>query len=322
MNNSTTSLRVLFFGTPEFAAVGLQALLDTPQVSVVGVITQPDRPAGRGGNLVGSPVKNLASSLSIPLFQPSNLRKDDSGFFEFLKSVGPVDVGVVIAFGQILPQKILDVPRAGCVNVHGSLLPRWRGAAPIQRAIMEGDEQTGVGLMKMDAGLDTGGVYIQSSVPITHFDTFQTIHDKLAKIGGELLREHISEISSGKLTAHPQPAEGITYAKKIENQEALIIWDSSVSVVLRHIHGLSPWPGAYSTLNGKRIKIYRAALAQQGNAFASPGTVIEATSRSLSVATKNGALALLEVQLEGKKRIGIDEFLKGFPLEKGVRFGT
>lgn len=309
-------MRILFFGTPDFAAVQLQALLEHPQFEIGLVVTQPDRPAGRGSRLTPSPVKILAEKHSIPVLQPTSLKKELVPMLEQIQTFGKFDLGVVIAFGQILPLEILNFPRAGCVNVHASLLPRWRGAAPIQRAIMAGDTATGICLMQMEEGLDTGAVYARAEVSITAEDTSGTLHDKLATLGAKLLVENLALIAAGDLDAVAQPAQGVTYAKKISNQECEVQFSRPADEILRHIHALSPTPGAFSWLDGKRVKLWRAqSWSTPVEGAALPGKVMLATGTGMDVhlvvACGRGVLEILELQLEGKKRVSAQEFMRG-----------
>ena len=308
----TTSLRVLFLGTPEFSVPTLKTLIDSDLYEVVTVITQPDRPAGRGSKLTAPPVKTLAQSKNIPVLQPERIKKELESFLVSLEQHEPFDVGVVIAFGQILPVEVLNFPKHGCINIHASLLPRWRGAAPIQRAIMAGDAETGVCLMKMEAGLDTGPVYSSDTLAITAEDSFGTLHDKLATLGAELLLKDLKRITDGTLSEVSQPEDGVTYADKISKEEASIDWDQDCIRLRNKIHGLSPFPGAFTRLNGKRLKIFKVETKQPlPGVSTSPGSIQLVEKDRLEVTCKDGALSLLEVQYEGKKRMEIEEFLKG-----------
>lgn len=317
-----TPLKVLFFGTPDFAACGLKALLKDRRYSVGLVLTQPDKPAGRGGHLRASPVKEIAVMQSIPVFQPHSLRKELKESISLIESHGPFDIGVVIAFGQILPQEILDLPAAGCVNLHASLLPRWRGAAPVQRAIMEGDRESGVCLMKMDAGLDTGPVYSEFLTPLAADETFETLHNRLAAEGAKLLAKDLEAIAAGKIAAVPQPQEGATYARKITSAETHIDWNEPAERVSARIRGLSPFPGAYAVLKGKRIKIFRATAKQRADQTegGQPGKISFVDRMNLEVECRSGVLSVEELQAEGKKKMPIAEFLKGFPVDRNDFF--
>ena len=309
--------RILFFGTPEFAAHGLAALLASDQFCVAAVVTQPDRPAGRGGGLRESAVKVLATRHHIPVLQPEQIRRDEPAFLAAAAAHGPFDLGVVIAFGQILPVATLALPQQGSINVHASLLPRWRGAAPIQRALLAGDPETGVCLMQMDAGLDTGPVFSRRQVPIADTDTTGTLHDKLAAASGKLLVQDLPKIAAGEMVATVQPEEGITYAKKIKDVESEIDWGMSSVEIARIIRGFNPFPGAYTSLNGKRLKIFAAeSLPDRQVATAAVGE-LSREDGALHVQCGTGRLKLLEVQPEGKKRMLAGAFgngLAGLPV--------
>lgn len=310
--------RIAFFGTPDFAVPSLNALLTTPGVEVAVVVTQPDRPAGRGKKLQASPVKKRALECSLPVLQPTSIRKEKESFLSQFMSYGPLDGAVVVAFGQILPVWLLDSLQGRFVNVHGSLLPRWRGAAPMQRAIMAGDRETGVCLMKMEAGLDTGPVYTTAVHPIADDDSLASIHDALSLLGGELLKRDIVRILDGKIDAVPQPSEGVTYADKISSDEAKIDWSKSADEVSRLIRGVWPAPGAFTALGGKRLKVIRA-VPTPGDG--KPGELVEITKDAIVVQCGEGRLSLLELQLEGKQRMATSEFLKGTSLPSGLILG-
>lgn len=321
---SDSKLRIAFFGTPDFAATALSALCETENTTPILVVTQPDRPAGRGGHLKGSPVKDVALSYDIPLLQPESIRKDRT-FLETLHTFAPIDIAVIVAFGQIIPEPILSLPKAGFVNVHASLLPRWRGAAPIQRAILASDEVSGISLMKLEAGLDTGPVYCKAELPLAITDDFGTVHDKLALLGADLLRNNLYDIARGDLLAIPQPTEGITYAKKIENHEAEIDWSKSVQDIYAQIKAFSPSPGAFSSFMGKRLKILKALPKQntpQAAHFA-PGQISFCDKKNiLEIECSDGSLALQEIQLEGRKRMSVADFLRGNRVSVGTFLGT
>ena len=303
------SLRVIFAGTPDFAARHLSALLDSAH-QVVGVFTQPDRPAGRGNKLTASPVKQLAQQHQIPVFQPKSLRPAEN---QRMVADLAADVMVVVAYGLILPQAVLDMPRLGCLNVHGSLLPRWRGAAPINRAIMAGDAETGVMVMKMDAGLDTGDVAMAERIAITDAMTASDLHDALARLGGDLMVRALGALERGRLQLTKQSDGGVTYAAKIDKAEARIDWNQPARAVLRHIHGLSPFPGAWCemALDGApvRVKILRCALAEGAGAS---GQLLD---DHLALACGEGSLRILELQRAGGKPMKAEEFLRGTPLK-------
>ncbi len=302
-------LKIIFAGTPAFAATALDALIAAGH-RIVLVLTQPDRPAGRGLSLQPSPVKQLALARQIPLAQPATLK--DEAIVTTLAALD-ADVMVVAAYGLLIPRALLDLPPRGCVNIHASLLPRWRGAAPIQRAILAGDRETGVTIMQMDAGLDTGAMLLAQRVPIAADDTAQTLHDKLAITGAQLIVRALDEA--------PEPvAQDVTratYAAKISKSEAHIDWARSAVDIDRQIRAFNPAPGAHTELQGQRVKVWRAApVAGHGV----PGTVLSAGADGVVVATGAGALCLLELQRAGGKRLPAQAFLAGTPVAPGVSF--
>lgn len=317
------AVRVLFFGTPAFTVPSLQELHRSSHYEVAAVVTQPDRPAGRGAKLRPSPVKRFALENGIPCFQPTKIRGAEEEFQSELAPYAPFQVGVVVAFGQILPEVILEYPQAGCVNVHASLLPRWRGAAPIHRAVLAGDKETGVCLMKMEAGLDTGPVYQCERLAIAAEDTSGDLHDRLSEEGARLLERHLQAIAAGELIAEPQPEEGVTYAKKITNEEARIDFQRPAGEVVRTIHGLSPFPGAFTFLDGKRLKVSRAREVPErpGGSVSDPGTIHHLDRETLEVNCGEGVAALEELQLEGKRRLSVGEFLAGVELDPSLSLG-
>ena len=321
-----TRPKIIFFGTPVFSKVCLQALFEDPRFEVALVITNPDRPAGRGKKMQASPVKEFALEKGIPCITAEKISKNIPLFLEQIAPFGPFTIGVVVAFGQLLPIEVLHTPQHHSINVHGSLLPRWRGAAPMQRAIMEGDTETGVQLMQMDAGLDTGAVYSTLKTQITEHTTLSALHDTLALLGAQALKNDLLKIIDGTLVAVPQSNVGITVAKKITNEEARIDWSWDAKRLIRHIHGISPFPGAFTLLHGLRLKIFRASVrpnAAEGttiNTSYAPGTVTYAGSDELRVTTGTQEIAILELQLEGKKRMLTKEFLSGVPMAIGQKF--
>jgi methionyl-tRNA formyltransferase len=320
-----SALRVAFAGTPEFAAVALQALLDAG-FEVPLVLSQPDRPAGRGMKLQASPVKQLAVSRGIAVAQPRSLRLD--GKFpdeaeagrQALADARP-DVLIVAAYGLILPKWVLELPRLGCLNIHGSILPRWRGAAPIHRAIEAGDAETGITIMQMDAGLDTGDMLLVERQRIAADDTTGSLHDKLARLGGRLVVEALEIAACGGFTPKPQPAEGVTYANKIEKAEAQVDWSQPAAVIERRIRAFDPFPGAASTVNGEAIKLWRSEIDSTNLPHdAGPGTILSVTGSGVAVACGEGVLRLTQLQRAGGKRLPAADFLRGFPLAAGQRF--
>ena len=303
-------MKVLFAGTPHFAASCLQALLESRHL-VVGVLTQPDRPAGRGLSPAQSAVKRMATARIIDVAQPASL--SDPGLWDSLKRQRP-DAIVVVAYGVILPQALLDIPRFGGINVHASLLPRWRGAAPIQRALLAADPNTGVSIMQMDAGLDTGPVLMQEAIPIAETDTAGELQDRLASLGARLLVRVLDGIELGGLDPMPQSSEGITYAAKITRRECRLDWRDGAAAVCRRIRAFNPSPGASARARGIELKIWACRVAV---AEGVPGTVLEAGPGGLLVACGEGAVLITELQRSGGKRLAAAEFLRGLPLAAG-----
>jgi methionyl-tRNA formyltransferase len=316
-------MNVLFFGTPDFSVRTLQQLAQMPGVRIGAVITQPDKPSGRGGEIRPSPVKSAATELGIPIFQPKSLRKEFDALKSRLLELGPFDVGVVIAFGQILPLDVLTFPTKGCVNIHASLLPRWRGAAPIQRAIEAGDQRTGVCLMQMDEGLDTGAVFSSAEISISADDTAQSVHDALANAGASLLARDLSAIISGSIVAIPQPEDGVTYASKVTSEECRIDWSLPAARIKRAIQAFAPHPGAFTTWHGKRLKVFKAKICSlEGRSDSTPGTIVESSGDLLVAQCGEGSLlALEEIQVEGKKRMVTRDFVRGSTIASGARLG-
>lgn len=306
-------MRLIFAGTPEFAAQALDALLAAGH-SVPLVLTQPDRPSGRGMALRPSPVKARALAAGLTVYQPHSLR--DTAAQERLRSVD-ADAMVVAAYGLILPQAVLDLPRFGCINIHASLLPRWRGAAPIQRAILAGDRESGVCIMQMEAGLDTGPVLQSSSIPISDDDTAATLHDKLATLGAGLIVDVLARLP---LTATPQPESGVTYAAKIEKSEAPIDWRLPASQLACKVRAFDPFPGAVADLDGQAIKIWRAEVVDIATSDKLPGTILSVDRHEVLVACGRGALRLTELQKAGGKRLPASSFLAGTTLSAGMAF--
>jgi methionyl-tRNA formyltransferase len=305
--------RVAFAGTPEFAAIALESIL-AAGYPVPLVLTQPDRPAGRGQKLVASPVRQVAAKHGIAVHQPERLR-DPATHGPLIAAA--VDVLVVAAYGLILPQAVLDIPRRGCLNIHASLLPRWRGAAPIQRAIEAGDAETGVTIMRMEAGLDTGPMLLKESLPITAEDSAATLHDKLAAQGSRLIVDALARLDA--LTPEVQPEAGVTYANKIEKREAAIDWTQPAAVIERRIRAFDPFPGSTAVLRGETVKIWQARPAAAGGAA---GTVLDVNPDGIVVACGEGALRLTELQKPGSRRLASADFLRGFAVAPGERFGA
>ncbi len=303
-------MKLIFAGTPEFAALALQDILAAGH-EVPLVLTQPDRPGGRGMSLQASPVKKLAMVAGIEVFQPPTL-KDESAQ-DVLRKV-EADLMVVAAYGLILPQRVLEIPHFGCINIHASLLPRWRGAAPIQRAILAGDTQSGVCIMQMEAGLDTGPVLHSGALPLVADETASSLHDKLASLGGRLIVETLAKMP---LPGVPQPTVGLTYATKIEKSEALLDWRLPREQLDRQIRAFNPFPGAFFTLAGTTVKVWDAELAAGAG---EPGCVLSVDRRGVVVACGgDGALCLKELQRAGGKRLPVAQFLAGTSIEAGSR---
>lgn len=298
------TMRIIYAGTPEFAVPALQAVADGAH-SVVAVYTQPDRPAGRGRKLQPSPVKAKALELGIPVRQPVSLR---ATAVQAELQEWQADLMVVAAYGLILPVAVLDMPRLGCINIHASLLPRWRGAAPIQRALLAGDEQTGITLMQMDEGLDTGGMLAQSTLTIATGMTSAAVHDALSSDGAQLLVEHLDDIEHGRLQASPQDESQATYADKLTKQEAEIDWHKPARILCREIHAFNPWPVSHTGLEGKAVKIWQARCSAN-SAEAPPGTVISHDAEKLSIACGEGQVEILGLQFPGKKRLTAGQLL-------------
>ncbi|MBJ6761024.1 methionyl-tRNA formyltransferase [Myxococcaceae bacterium JPH2] len=307
--------RIIFMGTPEFAVASLEACFELGDV--VAVVTQPDKPKGRGNAVTAPPVKELALARGVPVLQPTKLRTPP--FVETLRPYAP-DICVVTAYGRILPKDVLELPTRGCVNVHASLLPRFRGAAPIQWAVAHGDAETGVALMVMDEGLDTGPVLAVKRQPIAPDETSATLHTKLSRLGGDLLRESLPAYLRGELKPVPQPSEGMVLAPLIEKEEGKLDFTRPAVVLERRLRAFTPWPGAFTTLGGKVLKVHRVKVgAGQG----APGTVLAAGPGGVEVATSEGSLVLLELQLEGKRAMSAADFLSGHKLAPGTQpFGT
>lgn len=303
-------MKIVFAGTPDFAALSLNALLAAGH-DIALVLTQPDRPSGRGMVLRSSPVKIAAEASGIDVFQPLTLK--DPATQERIRAV-QADAMIVAAYGLILPQAVLDMPRFGCINIHASLLPRWRGAAPIQRAIEAGDTESGVCIMQMEAGLDTGPVLLSGRVPIAADETAGTLHDKLADMGARLIVETLAKLP---IDAVVQPEIGVTYAAKIEKAEAQIDWRRPAREIERQIRAFNPFPGAAGTLDGAAIKVWRSELVA---AAAPPGTVVSVERSGIVVACGDGGLCLTELQKAGGKRLPVAQFLAGNPIAPGKTF--
>ena len=318
-------LRIIFMGTAELSCASLERLSGNDDFQVVAVVTQPDKPKGRDLKLTPSPVKILAEKLNLPVFQPLKAREEN--FIAELRGLKP-DLIVVVAYGQILPPAILDLPRHGCLNVHTSLLPKYRGAAPIQWAIADGEPETGVTIMQMDAGLDTGPILATRRTPVLPTDDSQILHDRLAQLGAELLVETIPNYVAGKISPQPQPAEGSTYAAKIKKEDGKINWNSPAAQIWNRLRAFTPWPGAFTFLpdaepcpasapKPQLLKIWKAEVVEISGRV---GEVLSADKTGIVIGCGQNALRVLELQREGGKRLTTEQFLAGFPLAAGGRF--
>ncbi|GKT24982.1 methionyl-tRNA formyltransferase [Acidovorax sp. SUPP3334] len=320
-------MKILFAGTPDFARIALQRLLDAG-FTIPLVLTQPDRPAGRGMKLQASPVKQCALEHGIAVAQPRSLRLDgkypeDAAAARDALIAAGADAMVVAAYGLILPQWVLDLPAKGCLNIHASLLPRWRGAAPIHRAIEAGDAETGVTIMQMDAGLDTGDMLLVEKTAIAATDTTAALHDRLADLGGRMIVQALELAACGGLTATPQPAEGVTYAHKIEKAESAIDWAQPAEAIGRRIRAFDPFPGASTTLAGEAIKVwsYEIDSALPPDSLR-PGHILSVSDQGVTVACGDGGLRLTTLQRAGGKRLPVADFLRGFALTPGMVLGS
>ncbi|ANP75193.1 methionyl-tRNA formyltransferase [Vibrio sp. 10N.222.51.C8] len=298
------SLRIVFAGTPDFAARHLAALLSSEH-EVVAVYTQPDRPAGRGKKLTASPVKNIALENNIPVYQPENFKSDEAK--QELAELN-ADIMVVVAYGLLLPQVVLDTPRLGCINVHGSILPRWRGAAPIQRSIWAGDKETGVTIMQMDIGLDTGDMLSIATLPIEATDTSASMYEKLAGLGPDALVECLADIASGKAVAEKQDDELANYAKKLSKEEARINWSDEAAHIERCVRAFNPWPMSHFEAAENSIKVWQSRVAEQ-TSDKPAGTILQADKTGIYVATGQGVLVLEQLQVPGKKAMSVQDIL-------------
>lgn len=322
-------MRIVFMGTPDFSVPALKALVEAGH-QVIAVVTQPDKPKGRGKEVQMTPVKIQAMEYGIPVYQPAKVR--EASFVEVLKGL-EADVYVVIAFGQILPKAVLELPKYGCINIHASLLPKYRGAAPIQWCVIDGERETGITTMMMDVGLDTGDMLEKAIIPIEEKETGGSLHDKLSMAGGDLILSTLKKLEEGTLVRTPQTDEGTCYAKMLTKSLGDIDWNQGAVSIERLIRGLNPWPSAYTMWNGKTIKIWAADViagreaaeflsesgvpAETGTA---PGTVVCSDKRGLVVCTGGGLLSIRELQMEGKKRMDTPAFLRGYPIPAGDVF--
>ena len=309
-------MKAVFMGTPEFAVPTLQALIDHHEV--LAVVTQPDKQRGRGKKMQFPPVKEKAVEYDIPVYQPQRAR--DEEFIEELKNLNP-DVIVVVAYGQILPESILNIPKYGCINVHGSLLPKYRGAAPIQWAVIDGEKESGVTIMQMDEGLDTGDMIMKTEVPLSEDETGGSLHDKLAEAGAKLCVETLKALEDKTATWEVQGESPTAYAKMLDKKLGDIDWSRSAKSIECLIRGLNPWPSAYTDWNGKVMKIWEAGVLDE-NTDAKPGTIVKVEKDSFSVQTGDGLLKVLALQIPGKKRMEADAFLRGYQIETGCELSS
>jgi methionyl-tRNA formyltransferase len=309
-----TGMRIIFMGTPEFACPTLSKMIERGE-QVVAVVTQPDRPKGRGQQTLPPPVKVLAEQHGIPVLQPVKVRQPD--VIEQIRSYNP-DVIVVVAFGQILPKALLEIPKHGCINVHASLLPRYRGAAPLNWCIINGETETGITTMMMDVGLDTGDMLLKAATPIDPDEDTRSLHDRLSQIGADLLAETLDHLAAGKLVPEKQDDSLTCYAPMLKKEDGLIDWAKDACTIKNLVRGMTPWPGAYSYLDDKLLKVYRVQYAA---GTGTPGEVIKAGRDGIEVACGTGSIVLHELQLEGKKRLNAGEFLAGCKLEPGIVLG-
>ncbi|RAU18014.1 methionyl-tRNA formyltransferase [Nitrincola tibetensis] len=303
----TVPLRIIFAGTPDFAATSLAALLKTTH-EIVAVYTQPDRPAGRGRKLTASPVKQLALEHNLPVIQPLSL-KTESAQAEL--AAFNADLMIVVAYGLILPKVVLDTPRLGCINVHASLLPRWRGAAPIHRALLAGDHETGITIMQMDVGLDTGNMLCKSTTPIYDTDTSHSLHDRLAALGAETLVQSLDALTEGPLAGEVQDDTLACYAEKLQKEEGRLDWAQSAVYLARQVRGLNPWPVAWCVMGEQILRVWDAQALEMNLGDAEPGTLVSMTKDQLVIATGEGALALKTIQLPGHKAQPVSALLNG-----------
>jgi methionyl-tRNA formyltransferase len=307
--------RILFMGTPRFALPSLQIIIERAE-TVIGVVTQPDRPSGRGQKVVMPPVKELAKRHNLPFYQPLKIREQH--FIQQVQALSP-DLIVVVAFGQILPRALLDIPPHGCINVHASLLPAYRGAAPINWALINGETVTGVTIIILDEGMDTGDILLQQPVAILPDDTSATLHDRLAENGAVLLGEALDELRSNGWKRIPQDHTQATYAPLMKKEDGRIDWSQSAREIHNQVRGMNPWPGCFTFFRGKLLKIYHTGVLEK-NEGAAPGKITSVGDDGIEIATGNGALLIQELQIEGKKKMPAAEFIKGHGIRAGEEF--
>ncbi len=310
-----TGWRIIFMGTPDFACPTLQGLIERGE-HLVAVVTQPDRPKGRGQKLMPPPVKELAEKSGIPVYQPLKVREPD--FVEIIRGLKP-DLIVVVAFGQILPKALLEIPPHGCINVHASLLPRYRGAAPLNWCIINGETETGVTTMMMDVGLDTGDMLLIRKTPLDENEDIVSLHDRIAAMGADLLAETLDRLGEGDLVPQPQNSADSCYAPMLKKEDGIIDWHAAARTIHNRIRGLAVWPVACTTVGDQTLKIYRSRI---GTGSGEPGTVLQASKGVFEVACGSGSLFLQELQLAGKKRLDCASFLAGCPVSVGTLLGS
>lgn len=306
-------MKIIFMGTPDFSVPALNALAEQGH-QMLAVVTQPDKPRGRGKAVQMTPVKEAALELGIAVYQPVKVREE--GFLRQIEAMKP-EVIVVAAFGQILPQRLLDIPKYGCINIHASLLPKYRGAAPIQWVIIDGEKETGITTMQMNAGLDTGDMLEKLVVPLDPEETGGSLHDKLSAAGGKLILSTLDKLEKGQLVPVPQTEENTCYAKMLDKALGNIDWNQDAERIERLIRGLNPWPSAYTGLEGKTLKLWQAKVVEADYA-GEPGQVVKAGKNELFIKTGKGILSVLSLQLEGKKRMDTGAFLRGYPVSEGT----
>lgn len=309
-----TGWRIIFMGTPDFACPTLQVLIERGE-NVVAVVTQPDRPKGRGQKLMPPPVKELAEKHGIPVHQPLKVRNPD--FVEVMRELKP-DVIVVVAFGQILPKSLLEIPPHGCINVHASLLPRYRGAAPLNWCLVNGEAETGVTTMLMDVGLDTGDMLLMEKTPLDENEDIVSLHDRMSAMGANLLAATLDRLAAGDLVPQPQNHDESCYAPMLKKEDGIVNWHTDARTVHNLVRGLAVWPGACTTVDGQVVKIFRTRV---GSGSGAPGTVLQAAKDTFEVACQSGSLFLHELQLAGKKRLDCTSFLAGYPVPVGTLLG-
>lgn len=310
-------MRIVYMGTPDFAVPCLEMIINQ-DYELVGVVTQPDRPRGRGQKLHPPPVKVVADKKGISVYQPDKIRTPE--FLDTLTGLAP-DIIVVVAYGKILPQEILQLPPGGCVNVHASLLPKYRGAAPIHWAVINGEEKTGITTMYMDKGMDTGDMILNSEISIGPDDTVGDIHDRLATLGAAVLEETLKLASDGKAPRTPQDHNQATYAPMLKKEHEVINWHNSALGIKNQIRGMNPWPGTFTTLAGEVLKVWRAEVVDDAHWGYKPGTIVSSNKGQFIVQAGDGCLSLLEVQLQGGKRLVIDDFMRGKTIPQGTILG-